>query len=164
VKKTALTDTKTEKVPGRITHVYIGSDSTHGVDISSGILSFEYSRNHDARRKNVANTKTSATMFQPHSNFTWRLRFLSDCKVAFFDTDVVVGGGVETALVNNGDSNCIAYFRVIVPIIDGAGASKTRTYTITNGFALRNSAVIGDDENANFVYEGDAEYISYSDA
>jgi len=157
-----LTDTKTEKVPGRITHVYIGYDSTHGVDISSGIKHFEYARVHDARRKNVANTKTSANILQPHSKFTWRLEFLSDCRVAFFATDVT--GGTKYALVDNGDSNKIGYFKVICPIEDGTGASKTRTYTITNGYALRNGAPIGNDEDAIYWYEGDAEYISYSDA
>jgi len=158
----ALTDTKTEKVPGRITHVYIGYDSTHGVDISSGIVSFEYWRNHDARRANTANTKTSASIFQPHSDFGWKLRFLSDCMVAFFATDVT--GGTKYALVDNGDSNKIGYFKVILPIENAAGTSKTRTYTITNGFCLRNRAYIGDDEDAVYEYEGDAEYISYSDA
>jgi hypothetical protein len=160
----ALTDTKTEKVPGRITHVYIGYDSTHGVDISRGIVSFEYWRNHEARRQNASNSKTSATIFQPHSNFGWKLRFLSDCRVAFFATDVVSGGGSEYALVDNGDSNEIEYFKVILPIQDGAGASKTRTYTITNGFCTKNRAYIGDDQDAVYEYEGDAEYISYSDA
>jgi hypothetical protein len=159
----ALTDTKTEKVPGRITHVYIGYDATHGVDISSGIKSFEYRRIHDARRKEPSNTKTSANIHQPHSNFIWKLSFLSDCRVAFFATDVHDGGGSEYALVDNGDSNMIEYFKVILPIQDGSGASKTRTYTITNGFALRNSAYIGDDNDAVYEYEGDAEYISYSD-
>jgi len=159
-----LTDTKTEKVPGRITHVYIGSSDTSGVDISSGIASFEYWRNHDAKRANTANTKTSASIFQPHSDFGWKLKFLSDCWAAFFDTDVVAGGGKEVAMTPNGDSNKIGYFKVIVPIINASGASKTRTFTITNGYALRNRAMIGDDEDAYFVYEGDAEYISYSDA
>jgi len=160
----ALTDTKTEKVPGRITHVYIGYDSTHGVDISSGIVSFEYQRVHPATRQNTANLKTSANIFQPHSSFTWKLRFLSDCRTAFFATDVGVAGESQYALVNNGDSNEIEYFRVIIPIEDAAGASKTRTYTITNGYCTRNNAYIGDDEDSVYEYEGDAEYIGYSDA
>lgn len=160
----ALTEVNTEKVPGRITNVYIGYDATHGVDVKTGIVSFEYWRNHDAKRANVASTKTSTTIFQPHSNFGWKLKFLSDCRVAFFATDVVSGGGTEYALVDNGDSNVIEYFKVIMTIEDQAGAEKTRTYTITNGFALRNRAYIGDDEDAIYEYEGDAEYISYSDA
>lgn len=160
----SLTDTKTEKVPGRITHVYIGYDATHGVDLSSGIKSFSYDRIHDARRAFVANTKTSASILQPHSHFTWRLEFLSDCRVAFFATDVGAAGGNQYALDDNGDSNEIEYFKVIMPIIDGSGSSKTRTYTISNGFALRNGAYIGDDEDAIYWYEGDAEEITYSDA
>lgn len=159
----ALTKTNTEKVPGRITHVYIGKDASNGVDISSGIKSFSYQRVHDARRKEVANTKTGASIFQPHSSFNWTLEFLSDSRVAFFDTDVTSTPG-KKALDDNGDSNKIAYFRVLMPIEDRAGASKTRTYTITNGYALRNRAYIGDDEDAIYVYEGNAEYISYSDA
>jgi hypothetical protein len=157
-----LTDTKTEKVPGRITHVYIGYDSTHGVDISSGIKFFDYARVHDARTSFNVSAKTESSIFQPHSNFIWRLEFLSDCRVAFFATDVV--GTTKYALVDNGDSNKIGYFKVICPIEDGTGASKTRTYTITNGYALRNGAPIGDDKNAIYWYEGIAEYIGYSDA
>lgn len=159
-----LTDTKTEIVPGRITHVYIGKNSTTGVDISRGIISFEYRRIHAAKPAHKANTKTSSSIFQPHSNFTWKLKFISDCRVAFFATDVGVAGGNQYALVNNGDSNEIEYFKVIVPIEDKDGNDKTRTYTITNGYALQNHAYIGDDEDAIYEYEGIAEYISYSDA
>jgi hypothetical protein len=159
-----LTDTKTEKVPGKITHVYIGYDATHGVDISSGIKSFRYGRVHDVKTAFNVSTKTATEIFQPHSNFEWRLEFLSDCRVAFFATDVQVAENNQFALVNNGDSNEIEYFRVILPIEDGAGASKTRTYTITEGYCLRNGAEIGDDEDAIYWYEGIAEYISYSDA
>jgi len=160
----SLTEVNTEKVPGRIKNVYIGYDATHGVDIKSGIVSFEYWRNHDAKRANASDTKTSATIFQPHSDFGWKLRFLSDCRVAFFATDVGVAGGNQYALVDNGDSNEIEYFKVIMTIEDEAGAEKTRTYTLTNAFATKNRAYIGDDEDAVYEYEGDAEYISYSDA
>lgn len=159
----ALTEIATEVVPGRITHVYIGKSSTSGVDIKSGIKSFTYNRIHDARRAFVANTKTSATILQPHSKFTWRLEFLSDSRVAFFDTDVTATAG-QKALDDNGSSYAIAHFQVLMPIEDASGASKLRTYTITNGYALRNGAIIGDDEDAIYWYEGDAEYISYSDA
>lgn len=160
----ALTDTKTDKVPGRITHVYLGRDSTNGVDISSGIKSFEYERVHDAVRYEYPGDTTSTDLFQKSSSFKWKLEFISDCRVAFFATDISMTAGSQYALVDNGHSNKIDYFRVIVPIIDGAGASKTRTYTITNGYALRNQAFIGDDEDAVYTYEGVAEYISYSDA
>jgi len=162
--KMALTEVNTEKVPGRVTNVHIGYDATHGVDIKSGIVSFEYNRVHPAKPANVADSKTSATIFQPHSNFGWKLRFIGDCRVAFFATDVGVAGGNQYALVDNGDSNEIEYFKVILKIQDSAGNEKTRTYTITNGFALRNRTYIGDDEDAIYEYEGDAEYISYSDA
>jgi len=160
----ALTETKTEKVPGRITHVYIGYDATHGVNISSGIKSFEYARIHDARRAFVANTKTAAGDYQPHSHYRWTLEFLSDCHVAFFATDVDNAGGDQFAMDENGDSHLIEYFRVIMPIVDASGNNKTRTYTITNGYALRNRAYIGDDQDAIYVYEGDAEEITYADA
>jgi len=160
----ALIDVGTEKVNGRITNVHVGYDATHGVNIKSGIVEFEYRRIHDAKRANVANSKTSSEIFQPHSNFTWQLTFLSDCRAAFFATDVQVAGGNQYALVDNGDSNNIEYFRVIMTIEDEGGTSKTRTYIIWNGRALRNSARIGRDEDAEYVYEGDAEYISYSDA
>lgn len=159
-----LTEVNTEKVPGRISNVHIGYDATHGVDVKTGILSFEYWRNHDAKRANDASSKTAATIFQPHSNFGWRLKFLSDCRVAWFATDVGVAGGNQYALVDNGDSNEIEYFKVVMTIEDESGTEKTRTYTITNGFALRNRAYIGDDEDSIYEYEGDAEYISYSDA
>lgn len=159
----ALTEKKTEVVPGRITHVYIGKNSTTGVDIIDGIVSFEYRRIHEAKPANVAKTKTTTTILQAHSNFTWKLKFISDCRVAFFDTDVTAVAG-QKAMDDNGDSYAIAYFRVIIPIEDGSGANKTRTYTITNGYALQNHAYIGDDEDAIYEYEGIAEYISYSDA
>ena len=157
-----LADTKTEIVPGKVTHVYIGKTDAIGVNISRGIVSFEYDRIHDAKPANKANTKTSASIFQPHSNFTWKLKFISDCRVAFFDTDVTAVAG-QKALDDNGDSYAIAYFRVIVPIEDKDGKDQTRTYTITNGYALRNRAYIGDDEDAIYEYEGTAEYISYTD-
>jgi len=160
----SLTAVRTEKVQGRISNVHIGYDATHGVNIIQGILSFEYDRVHDATPQFVANTKTSTTAFQPHSNFTWKLRFLSDCRIAFFATDVQVAGGSQYALVDNGDSNKIEYFKVIMKIEDSAGAPKTRTYTITNGYCTRNRAFIGEDQDANYEYEGIAEYISYSDA
>ena len=159
-----LTEYNTEKVPGRITHVYIGSATDTGDDIQSGIVSFEYRRVHDAKRANVAKTKTTTTILQPHSSYIWKLKFLSDCRESFFVTDVVAGASTGPAMTPNGDSNPIAYFRVIMPIEDEAGASKTRTYTITNGHALRNGAPIGNDEDAVYWYEGTAEYISYSDA
>jgi len=160
----ALTEVNTEKVYGRVSNVHIGYDATHGVDIKSGIKRFWYWRNHDAKRANTGNSKTSASEFQPHSDFGWRLQFLSDCRVAFFATDVQVAGGNQYALVNNGDSNKIEYFKVIITIEDSSGVEKTRTYTLTNAFALKNRADIGDDEDAIYEYEGDAEYISYSDA
>ena len=160
----SLQPVKTEKVPGRVTHVYIGRSSKSGVDISGGIVSFEYRRIHEAKRANVAKTKTSTTILQPHSSYTWKLKFLSDCWTAFFDTDVVVGGEKKVAMTPNGDSNKIAYFKVVMPIEDGSGKSKTRTYTLTNAYALRNHAYVGDDEDAVYEYEGDTEYISYVDA
>jgi hypothetical protein len=160
----ALTEIKTEKVYGRISNVYIGYDATHGVDIKQGILSFEYERIHDATPQFVANTKTSGEAFQPHSNFIWKLRFISDCRIAFFATDVQVAAGNQYALVNNGDSNVIEYFKVLAPIQDGSGAAKTRTFTITNGYCTRNKAYIGDDQDTVFEYAGIAESVSYSDA
>jgi hypothetical protein len=160
-----LTDTKTEKVSGRITHVYIGYDATHGVDISSGIKRFTYQRLKDLTRLKPPGSAT-ADIVQDlgGSSYEWTLKFLSDCRVAFFATDVQVADGNQYAMTPNGLSNKIEYFKVIVPIRDGAGASKTRTFTITNGYALRNHADMGDDQDSYFVYEGDAEYISYSDA
>ncbi|MDH5786973.1 MAG: hypothetical protein OEZ40_01595 [Candidatus Bathyarchaeota archaeon] len=158
----ALTDTKSEKVPGRITHVYIGKSSTVGLDISSGIVSFDYRRNHDATRYNYPGRATAPDIFQHPSTFSWELKFLSDCRAAFFDTDVTAVAD-QKALDDDGISYPITWFKVIVPIIDKAGATKTRTYTITGGYVLRNSAYIGDDEDAVYVYEGDAEYISYAD-
>ena len=161
----ALTPINTEKVPGRITHVYIGSTSDTGIDIQSGIKSFSYERVHDARRQFVANTKTAATELQPHSHFTWKLEFLSDCRTAFFATDVDNGtAGNQYALDDNGNSTKIDYFRVIMPIISGTGTSMTRTYTLTNGFCLRNRTRVGDDEDAVYTYEGDAEEITYADS
>jgi hypothetical protein len=101
---------------------------------------------------------------QQPSFFNWKLTFLSDCRIAFFGTDVQVAAGNQYALVDNGFSNKIEYFKVIMAIEDGSGTPKTRTYTITNGYCLRNNAVIGEDQDAVYEYEGEAEYISYSDA
>jgi hypothetical protein len=160
----SLTAVNTEKVPGRITHVHVGYDATHGVDIKQGILSFEYERVHEGYPAFNVSAKTASVAFQPHSHFTWTLRFLSDCRVAFFATDVQLTGGNQYALVPNGDSNRIEYFRVITPIIDSAGDAKTRTYVIMNGYCLGNRARIGDDEDTIYEYSGIAEYISYTDA
>ena len=166
----SLTEVGTEKVHGRIgvsernTGVQIGYDSTHGVYISKGILSFDYDRVRDAVRNEFPGAATSATInLQKPGFFTWKLVFLSDCRIAFFGTDVQVAAGSQYALVDNGFSNKIEYFKVLVPIEDGTGTPKTRTYTITNGYCLRNSARIGSDNDAEYVYEGEAEYISYSD-
>jgi len=159
-----LTQVKTEKVQGRISNVHIGYDATHGVDITSGILSFEYNRIHDAIRNKPPTAATSATInLQQPSFFNWKLTFLSDCRIAFFATDVQVAAGNQYALVDNGFSNKIEYFKVIMAIEDGSGNPKTRTYTITNGYCLRNNARIGNDDDAQYVYEGEAEYISYAD-
>jgi len=160
----SLTEVKTEKVYGRVSNVHIGYDATHGVNISKGIKLFRYNRVHDAKTAFNVSAKTESSIFQPHSNFDWRLEFYSDCRIAFFGTDVQVAAGNQYALVDNGDSNKIEYFKVIVPIQDGSGLEKTRTYTITNGYALRNGTTIGDDEDAVYWYEGVAEYISYADA
>ena len=159
-----LTEVKTEKVPGRISNVHIGYSDAVGVNISKGTKLFRYDRVHDARTAFNVSDKTEDAIFQPHSNFDWRLEFLSDCRVAFFGTDVQAAAGSQYALVNNGDSNKIEYFKVLVPIEDETGTLKTRTYTITNGYALRNGTTIGDDEDAVYWYEGIAEYISYVDA
>lgn len=160
-----LTPVKTEKVQGRISNVHIGYDATHGVNITNGILSFEYNRIHDAIRNKPPGAATSPTInLQQPSCFDWKLRFLSDCRIAFFATDVQVAGGNQYALVDNGFSNKIEYFKIIMAIEDGAGAPKTRTYTIANGYCLRNNAQIGEDQDAVYSYEGEAEYISYSDA
>jgi len=159
----SLTEVDTEKVYGRVRNVHIGYDATHGVNISKGILRFRYNRVHDARTAFNVSAKTDSSIFQPHSNFEWRLEFYSDSRIAFFATDVQVADGNQYALVNNGDSNKIEYFKVLMYIQDGSGVEKTRTYTITNGYALRNGATIGDDETAIYWYEGSAEYIDYSD-
>ena len=165
-----LTEVKTEKVHSRIcddarnTGVKIGYDSTHGIFIIQGVKLFRYDRVHDARTAFNVSDKTEDSIFQPHSNFDWRLEFQSDCRIAFFGTDIQAVAGSQYAMVNNGDSNKIEYFKVLVPIEDGTGAPLTRTYTITNGYALRNGASIGDDEDAVYWYEGIAEYISYVDA
>jgi hypothetical protein len=162
-----LTVTYTEKVPpltGRSTHVKIGSNSTTGVDITGGLMRFQYSRVHPATRKFVANTKAASTDHQPHSHYTWRLEFLSDCRTAFFATDVTVGGGAnDYAMDPNGDSFAIAFFQVVLPAVDGSNANITRTYTITNGYALRNGADINNIGDAVYWYEGDAEEITYTD-
>jgi len=159
-----LTEVKTEKVPGRISNVHIGYDATHGVNISKGILSFEYNRIRDAIRNKPPGAATSSTInLQQPSFFNWKLTFLSDVRIAFFGTDVQVAAGNQYALVDNGFSNKIEYFKIIMAIEDSAGAPKTRTYTITNGYCLRNNARIGEDQDAVYEYEGEAEYISYSD-
>jgi len=160
----ALTEVATEKVYGRISNVKIGYDSTHGVDITSGIKSFTYGRVHDTKRANASDSKTSADIFQPHSHYTWRLEFLSDCRVAFFATDVGVAGGNQYAIDPNGDSCEIEYFKVVMKIQKANGDAGTRTYNLGTPYCSRNGAYIGDDDDAVYWYEGDAEQITYSDA
>lgn len=160
----ALTEVNTEKDPGIFTNVQIGYDATHGIDIKTGIIRFTYARVHDAKTAFNASAKTASTYFQPHSNFTWRLEFKSDCRVAFKATDVDNAGGNQYAMVANGDSNVIEYFKVIRKITDTSGAAKTRTTTITNGVALRNGADIIRGQDAIYWYEGVAEYIDEADA
>lgn len=159
-----LTDTGTDKVYGKITNVQIGKDSSNGVDITSGVLSFEFWRNHDATRADNANSKTASEIFQPHSSYGWKLRFASDCRVAFFATDVGAAGGNQYALDPNGDSNEIEYFKVILKIVNSAGTDKTRTFTLDDAFCTKNRAYMGDDQLTIFEYEGDAEEITYADA
>lgn len=161
----ALTEIKTEKVPGRVKEVIIGYDATHGVKVTKGTLSFEYWRNKDLLRLQIPGSATASVVQDVGmSSFGWKLRFISDCRQAFFATDVQVAAGSQYAMIDNGLANKIEYFKVIMAIEDASGNPKTRTYTITNGYALRNRAYIGDDEDAIYEYEGDAEYISYSDA
>jgi hypothetical protein len=161
----SLTEVKTEKVYGRISNVHIGYDSTHGVNIKQGILSFEYWRNSDNLRLEIPGSPTRNIVQQlGMSFFSWKLRFLSDCRIAFFGTDVQVVAGNQYAMIDNNLSNKIEYFKVIMKIQDGSSLEKTRIYTIKGGFALRNRAYIGDDNDAEYEYEGDAEYITYSDA
>lgn len=161
----SLTEVKTEKLTGRIDSVEIGYDANHGVKITQGILSFEYDRIHEAVRNKPPGAATSATInMQQPSHFFWRLRFLSDCRIAFFATDVQSAQGNQYALVDNGSSNKIEYFKVKMQVQDGNGDIKTRTYTITNGYCLRNRAYIGEDKPPIYEYEGEAEYISYEDA
>ena len=161
----SLTEVNTEKVYGRISNVHIGSGSTTGVNISKGILSFDYWRNHDNIRLEIPGSPTRSIVQQlGMSFFGWRLTLLSDCRIAFFATDVQVTAGNQYALIDNGLSNLITYFKVIMQIQDSAGAVKTRTYTITNGYCLRNNARIGNDDDAVYEYEGEAEYIGYVDA
>lgn len=157
-----ITKYNTEKVPGRITHVYIGKAVGTCADIQSGTVSFEYDRIRDAKRYTIPGAATSKNLFQPSSNFWWKLKFLSDARPAFFETDVTSTPG-EKALDDDGFSHEIAHFQVHAPIENSAGESKTRKYTITGGYALRNRGYIGDDEDSISEYEGDAEYISYVD-
>ena len=160
-----LTEVKTEKVPGRISNVHIGYNATNGVNISKGILSFEYWRNKDLLRIKIPSKATASDVQElGMSSYGWRLRFLSDCRQAFFATDVQATAGSQYAMSPNGLSNMIEYFKVLVPIEDGTGTPLTRTYTITGGYALRNSARIENDQDAEYEYEGEAEYISYVDS
>lgn len=160
-----MTEVGTEKVVGRVTHVIIGYDATHGVDINKGILEFIPDRKKDLTRIQIPGSAVASIVQDlGGSSFSWSLRFLSDCRQAFFDTDVQVAAGNQYAMIDNGFSNKIEYFLVKVAIESAAGVPLVRTYTITNGYALRNRTVIGRDEDAEYVYEGEADYISYSDA
>ena len=161
----ALTEVNTEKVPGEsITSVQIGYDSTHGVDIKTGVVDFTYKRIHDAKPKHASNTKATSNIFQPHSHYEWTLSLCSDCRVAFFATDVQVAGGNQYALDEDGDSSKIEYFKIIMTTESEAGTSKTRTYTITDGYVTRNHANITYGKDALYTYEGLAKEITYSDA
>ena len=71
--------------------------------------------------------------------------------------------GDQFALDEDGNSHMIEYFKVVCPIESGSGEPKTRTFTITNGYCLRNHGDVGNDEDAIFWYEGNAEEITYSD-
>jgi len=160
----SLTGVGTEKVVGRITHVYIGYDATHGVDINKGILEFTYNRKKELTRIPTGSAVASVVQDLGGSSFEWSLRFLSDCRQAFFATDVQVAPGNQYAMIDNGFSNKIEYFKIKVAIETAEGVPYVRTYTITNGYCLRNRAVIGRDDDAEYEYEGEADYISYADA
>jgi hypothetical protein len=168
-----VTHVKTEKASGQICEnradstkgIYIGYDSGNCIHIYQGVLSFEYSRMHDNIRMEIPSATTRSIVQQlGMSYFTWKLRLLGDCRQAFFATDVQAAAGNQYAMTSNNLSNKIEYFKVVMPIQDEAGTPRTRTYTITNGYALRNHAVIGEGRDTEYEYEGDAEYISYSDA
>lgn len=160
----ALSEIATEKLHGRITNVHIGYDATHGVNISSGILGFEFDRIHDAAPAHQLYTKTTANMYQGNSHITWRLRFLSDAAIAFYATDVQVAGGNQFALNNEADSNKIEYFKVIMTIENSSGVSKTRTYTLADAYCLGSRGVIGSDEDAQIEYFGVARNLTPADA
>lgn len=160
-----VTETGTEKVVGRVKAVSIGTSSSNCTRVTSGILSFEYWRNKDLLRMKIPGSATADTVQDlGMSSYGWRLRFLSDCRSLWFSQDVSTSGGTQPAIVPNGFANKIEYFTVEVAIEDADGVPKTRTYTLHGAYALRHSAYIGDDEDAVFEYEGDAEYIEYSDA
>ena len=160
----SLTEVNTEKILNGPSNVQIGYDATHGIDIKTGVNLFAYRRVHDGVPAHVANTKASSDAFQPHSHYNWRLELVSDCRAAFFATDVQVAGGNQFPLDPDGDSPEIEYFRVIVPITKSDGSSGTRTYTITGGRCFTNSADMEKGVPALFVYEGIAKEITYSDA
>ena len=117
----SLTEVKVEHVTGRIKEVHIGYDSTHGLKIMNGILWFDYARIHDAVRNKPPGSATSPSInLQQPGFFTWTLRFLSDCRIAFCGTDVQATAGNQYVLVDNGFSNKIEYFKVLMPIQDGS--------------------------------------------
>lgn len=146
----------------RWTHIRIGYDATHYTDIDKGIENFEGFRVHDGKPQFVANTKTSPDVFQPHSNYAWTIELMGDRRAAFFAQDVQVAAGSQYAMDENGDSNKIEYFKVVAEIQAADGTLKTRTFTVTNGYAFTNEWR-RTEGGYLFIYRGIAEEIPYSD-
>ena len=110
---------------GRIDKLEIGTAAGVNVDITNVVL-MNWERVHDIRPRLTANTKIPVGWQQPHSWIIGSVSLLSDNHVAFYSTDVVVGGAVEPALDADGDSNPIAFF--MVTYRDHNNVVKTTTF------------------------------------
>ena len=111
-------------LPGRITKVEIGLSAATNCDIVNVIL-FNWERVHEVRPHLVASSKLpygTCPWLQGHSWIMGSFSLLTDHHTCIYATDVVAGGGNEYAYVENGDSNCMDFFRVTY--VDAAGVTR----------------------------------------
>jgi len=111
---------------GRIDKLEIGKTTATNVDITNVIL-MNWERNHDVRPRLYANSKYATTYQQGHSWVIGSFSVLSDAHAAIYATDVQAAiAGNQYAMVENGDSNVIDFFRVTYR--DASNNTQTTTF------------------------------------
>jgi len=152
----------TEMVLKHTWQMRIGKDANNYVTLERGIEDFEQWLDPHVTPQFAGTTITASASNKGYKNWRWRLTLLGDFYTGFYATDVQTAGGNQYAIVPNSDNNEIGYLVLSGTVIygDSAQTQKTRTISITNGIVDTVRASLGN----VFVYEGRAEYISYSDS